>query len=42
MVIQGSFMVYHGCWLVSKVFQGGGWQEVLIVDFTREVNGKKS
>ena len=22
--------------------QGGGWQEVLIVDFNREVDGKKS
>ena len=22
--------------------QGGGWQEVVIVDFTREVDGKKS
>ena len=23
MVFQGSFMVYHGFWLVSMVFQGG-------------------
>ena len=47
---QGSFMVYHGFWLVSIAFQGGltvyhGFRlvsKVLIVEFTREVNGKKS
>ena len=29
-------------WGGGGLHQGGGWQEVLIVDFTREVDGKKS